>query len=285
MKLDFIDSHCHAHFAAYKDDMNEVVERSLANGVGMITIGTQSSTSRNAIELAEKYDGVWAAIGLHPNHLHEQEFFDDDELPEEKREVGKIKTRSEEFDFEYYSKLVVHPKVVAIGEFGLDYYHIPEDIESKKVKEDQAKAVKEQLSFASKFDKPVIIHCRDAHEDQIKLLQEEIQQGGLEKRGVIHSFTGTYEEAEKYIEMGFVLGLNGIFTFSKDLQKVIKKVPIEYLLIETDAPYLAPAPFRGKRNEPHYVKYIAQLLAEIKEIDIKEVAKITKENTIRVFGF
>jgi len=162
MKL--IDSHCHVHFQAYKDDMDEVVKRSLDAGVGMITVGTQSSTSKTAIELAEKYENVWATIGLHPNHLHKQEFFDEDELPPEEKATGKIKTRAEAFDPEYYRTLIDHPKVVAIGEFGLDYYRVPDHLDRDQVIADQEASCAQQLSFASEFDKPVVIHCRDAHE-------------------------------------------------------------------------------------------------------------------------
>ena len=194
----FIDTHCHVHFQAYKDDMDEVVQRSLDAGVGMITIGTQSTTSKGAIELAEKYDGVWATIGLHPNHLHKQEFFDDNELPPEQREVGKIKTRSESFDSEYYATLVNHPKVIAIGEFGLDYYRIPPNVDKNQMIKDQKSSCRDQLKFASGVNKPIVIHCRDAHEDQFEILKAEIDAGGLKKRGVIHSFTGTGEDARRY---------------------------------------------------------------------------------------
>lgn len=284
MELEFIDSHCHVHFQAYKEDMDEVIKRSLENGVGMITVGTQSTTSELAIELAEKYDGVWASIGLHPNHLHKQEFFDDDELPPEEQGTDQIKTRSEEFDFEFYRKLAKHPKVVAIGEFGLDYYRIPPNINREQMIFDQKKSVRQQLIFASEVNKPVIIHCRDAHEDQITLLKKEIENGGLKKRGVIHSFTGTAEDAAKYWELGFYVGLNGILTFSKELQKEVKNIPIEQILIETDAPYLTPPPYRGKRNEPQYVKFIAEKLAEIHNVSVDDIKKSTINTTKQLFS-
>ena len=216
--MKFIDTHCHVHFEAYKSDMYDVVERSVEAGVAMITVGTQTTTSENAIKLAEQYPNIWASVGLHPNHLHAQCFYDADELPPEKQETGQIKTRSESFDASFYEKLVQHPKVVAVGECGLDYYRIPDGASKDDVIADQKKSVAEQLSFASKFDKPVIIHCRDAHEDQITLLKHEIDRGGLSRRGVIHSFTGTAEDAESYKKLGFYLGLNGILSFSKELQ-------------------------------------------------------------------
>ena len=126
MQYKFIDSHCHVHFQAYATDMDEVVQRNLAAGVGMITVGSQKTTSRTAVELAQRYEGVWASVGLHPNHLHAQTFYDDDELPPEEQATGKIKTRSEIFDPEDYRELVKDPNVIAIGEFGLDYYRIPD---------------------------------------------------------------------------------------------------------------------------------------------------------------
>lgn len=274
MKYKLIDSHAHVHFNAFKDDMDEVIKKSLAEGVAMITVGTQKTTSKRAIEVAEKYEGVWASIGLHPNHLHKQEFEDTNEL---------IKTRSEAFDPDFYRELVSHPKVVAIGEFGLDYYRIPPEVDEKQMMEDQKKSCAEQLQFASEVNKPIIIHCRDAHFDQYEILKNEIDSGGLAKRGVIHSFTGSKTDALGYEKLGFKLGINGIIHFSKDLQKVIRNVSLEQIVIETDAPYLTPPPFRGKRNEPRYVKHIAEKIAEIKDISFDEVAEITTNNTIKLF--
>lgn len=276
MKFNWIDTHCHVHFQAFKEDMDAIVNRSLEEGVGMITIGTQSTTSKNGIDLAERYEGVWATIGLHPNHLHAQEFSDPNEFA--------VKTRSEAFDAEYYRELVKHPKVVAIGEFGLDYYRIPEGLSKEKVIADQKIECAKQLQFASESNKPIVIHCRDAHDDQIELLRAEIDRGGLKKRGVIHSFTGTAEDARKYRELGFLVGLNGILTFSKELQQELKDIPLEQIVVETDAPYLTPPPNRGKRNEPRFVKFVAQKVAGIKEVSIDEVATVTNENAARIFG-
>ncbi len=287
MSFKFIDTHCHVHFEAYKDDVDEVVQRSLDAGVAMVTIGTQSTTSKNGIALAEKYDGVWATIGLHPNHLHAQEFFDTNELPAPNGKVEhptRVKTRAEAFDSSYYEELVKHPKVVAIGEFGLDYYRIPEGTNREQVIADQKAECKKQLSFASQFQKPIVIHCRDAHADQIALIDQQIEQGGLQKRGVIHSFTGNAIEAALYKERGFLLGINGIITFSKELQNELQSIPLEQLVIETDAPYLTPPPHRGKRNEPAYVEFIAKKIAEIKNCSVEEVAMITNENARRIFN-
>jgi TatD DNase family protein len=284
MQYKFIDSHCHVHFQAYATDMDEVVQRNLAAGVGMITVGSQKTTSRTAVELAQRYEGVWASVGLHPNHLHAQTFYDDDELPPEEQATGKIKTRSEIFDPEDYRELVKDPNVIAIGEFGLDYYRIPDGHDRDQVIADQKEECRKQLAFATEVDLPVIIHCRDAHEAQYELIKAEIDSGGLHKRGVIHSFTGTVEDAARYRELGFLIGLNGILTFSKELQEVVKNIPLEQILLETDAPYLTPPPHRGKRNEPAYVEHVAELLAQIKGISIDEIATQTTQQARNLFN-
>ncbi len=285
----FIDTHCHVHFQAYKDDMDDVVQRSIDAGVGMITVGTQSTTSKNGVALAEKYDGVWCTIGLHPNHLHAQEFVDENEV-EVKGEKEKVKsgavirTRAETFDPEYYRELVKHPKVVAIGEFGLDYYRLPPGVDVDAMKADQTESVRAQLQFASEFNKPVVIHCRDAHADQAALLREEIARGGLQRRGVIHCFTGTADEAAMYRELGFLVSITGIVTFGKNVQEAVRQIPLSQIMLETDAPYLTPAPFRGKRNEPQYISHIAAKIAELHGVSVDEVARVTTENAVRLFG-
>lgn len=275
MDFKLIDSHCHVHFRAYRHDMHEVVQKSLKEGVGMITVGTQSETSKAAVEIAEKYDGVWATIGLHPNHLHKQEFEDTNEI---------VKTRQEDFDPNVYEALVTNPKVVAIGEFGLDYYRLPPGVSKEEMVETQKENFREQAAFATEVGKPIIVHSRDSFDDQIALIKEAIADGGLPKRGVIHSFTGTAKEAQQYIDLGFYIGLNGILTFSKDLQNEVKDIPIESLLVETDAPYLTPPPHRGKRNEPQYIKFVAEKLAKLKNQPFEEVAKITNANTVKLFN-
>lgn len=290
MQYRLIDTHCHVHFQAYKDDMDEVVKRSLAAGVGMVTVGTQSTTSQKGTELAERYDGVWCAIGLHPNHLHAQQFFDDQELDQEnlapraKNPQDKIKTRAEHFDVAYYAELVQHPKVVAIGEFGLDYFRVPPGMTLDDVKADQIISCQEQLRFATQFQKPVVIHCRDAHADQAKLLHDEINNGGLTRKGVIHCFTGTAAEAAVYHELGFLVAFGGIVTFGKNVMEAVREVPLEQIVLETDAPYLSPVPFRGKRNEPMNVEFVAEMIAKLKGVSVDEVARITTENAGRLFG-
>lgn len=275
MKL--IDSHCHVHFNAYKDDMDEVIRRTLDKGVFMITVGTQKDTSVNGLKVAEKYDGMWATIGLHPNHTCKQEFVDDQEL-------STIKTREERFDMDYFRELAKHPKCVGVGETGLDYYRIPDGLDEAEVKRVQEETVRAHFDLATEADLPVIIHCRDAYNDQARLIQEYLDAGKLERRGVIHCFTGSREEAQMFLDQGFYISFSGIVTFAKELMEVAKTVPLDRMLVETDAPYLTPVPYRGKRNEPWMVEYVAKTIAELHGVDVKDVANVTFENTKRIFN-
>src|SRR3989338_2321137 len=280
----FIDSHCHVHFNAYKEDMDEVIQRTLEQGIFMITVGTQRDTSRAGLEVAQRYPGMWASVGLHPNHTVEQEFWDNDELPPEKQATPQIKTRCESFDMEYYRELVQHPKCVALGETGLDYYRIPEGVDRQMVIQTQEQTVRAHFDLATEANLPVIIHCRDAYPQQAQLIGEYLEAGKLTRRGVIHCFTGTLPEAQSFLEQGFFISFSGILTFSKELQAVAKALPLEKLLIETDSPYLTPVPDRGVRNEPWRVKHVAQKLADLHGISLQQVADQTFENTKQVFG-
>lgn len=282
MKL--IDSHCHVHFNAYKQDMDEVIKRTLERGVFMITVGTQKDTSRKGLEVADRYDGMWATVGLHPNHTVEQEFWDDDELPPQEQATPKIKTRAETFDMDYYRELAKHPKCIGIGEFGLDYYRIPEGVDRDEVIRRQEETVRAQLNLATETNKPVVIHCRDAYPRQAEMIHEAIGEGKLARRGVIHCFTGTLDEARIFLDLGFYISFSGILTFAKELQAVAKELPLDRLLVETDSPYLTPAPDRGKRNEPWRVEYVAMKLAELKGVTLVEVAEQTVRNTKHIFG-
>ena len=289
MKL--IDSHCHVHFNAYKDDMDEVIKRTLDHGVFMITVGTQKDTSAHGLEVAQRYDGMWATVGLHPNHTVEQEFWDNDELSPEEQATPKIKTRAEHFDMDYYRELAKHPKCVGIGEFGLDYYRIPEGVDREEVIRRQEETVRAQFDLASEMNKPVVIHCRDAYPQQAVMIREAIEAGKLARRGVIHCFTGTLEEAQTFIELGFYISFSGVITFpplrrvgANAYNDVIKNIPLGKILIETDCPYVAPVPHRGKRNEPQYVKYVAQKIAELRGLSFEEVEGQTTKNARKLFG-
>ncbi|RMD52283.1 TatD family deoxyribonuclease [Candidatus Parcubacteria bacterium] len=278
MDLTMIDTHCHLNFAAYKNDLSEVIGKMHDNKIGAIIVGTQKNTSAKAIKIALENGNMWSAVGLHPNHLVEQTFVDTQEADD----LQTVKTRAEIFDYDYYLNLAKNDKVVAIGENGLDYYRLPDGDKQKMIK-DQQKTVWGHIELATEVNKPLIVHCRDAHDDQYKILKQAIAENKIEKRGVIHCFTGTLEEAKRYIDLGFMLSFTGILTFSKNLKKVAAEIPLEYIMIETDAPYLTPMPYRGQRNEPLYVRYIAEELARIKKISFEEVLSTTTNNAVEFF--
>lgn len=240
----------------------------------MINVGTQFETSRKAVELAGDYgDGVYAAVGLHPIHLFEHHV-DEEET--------SFNTRGEEFNADSYQDLVSRSiKVVAVGEFGLDYYRMPPSEDPQRVREVQEEVVKQHLLLAKEAGKPVMIHCRDAYDDLLRLLKEN-----YDGPGEIHSFTGTWQQAKEFLDLGFYVALNGIVTFDKTGRsaEVVKNLPLEMMLLETDAPYLTPVPHRGKRNEPAYVKFVAEKIAELKGVDISEVEKVTTENARKLYG-
>ena len=248
----------------------------------MILVGTESSTSRSAVELSNLYPDkpVFASVGLHPIHL--------ERLKIEKQELerglynGNF-TKSEEFDYKYYKKLALNYKVVAIGEVGLDYHWINEN--NKLATQKQKNVFREQIELAIDMKKPLIVHCRKAHDDCIKILKEYFQAKTSKLNGDIHFFDGTLKEAREYIKMGFTLSFTGVITFKNAHyhRELVRNIPLDNILIETDAPYVTPEPFRGKRNEPLYVKYIAQKISKIKKIPLKEVLKITTETAGKVF--
>jgi TatD DNase family protein len=286
--MPLVDTHAHSHFAAFKGETEEVVQRALDQGIVVINVGTQKDTSRGAVELAEKYEkGVYAVIGLHPVHTYSQEV---DE------EESHFKTREEHFDTVVYHSMAQSPKVVGIGECGLDYYRIQneklgmQNVET--IKQRQKEAFVAQIRLARELNKALVIHCRpsagtqDVYEDILHILDEEY--GKFEIRNSkfeIHSFTGSPEIVQEFVKRGAFVGLNGIITFDKtgNMEEVVKAVPLEKIVLETDCPYLTPVPFRGKKNEPAYVKYVAQRLAELKGVDANEVANVTTQNAKSLF--
>ena len=273
MKL--FDSHAHVGFEAYKEDAAEVIQRAFDHGVSMVTVGTQKDTSKAAIELAEKYPkGLYASVGLHPTHTIAHGFNDTQEL--------SFKPRQESFDAEYYQTLVdSSDKVVAVGECGLDYYRLPED-QAEEMKKQQYTEFMKQAEFAAKNKLPLIVHCRDAYQDQRKALDEAFEKWG-KINGVMHCFTGTYEEAKLFLDLGWYISFSGIAVFADGVAKVAEQVPLKQMLIETDAPYLTPPPYRGKRNEPLYVQYVAESLAKRKGVALEELAEQTFNNAIKLF--
>ena len=270
-----IDTHAHLNFNAYKNDAKEVIERALKNKTWMINVGSQFRTSERALEIAKQYpQGVYAAVGLHPIHLNTGIF----KTRIDKEEV-RFETREESFAYQKYKELAKNPKVVAIGEIGLDYYHKPKTKKKLSLfKEKQREVLQEQIKLAQEQGLPIIFHCRMAHKDLI----EELKKIKGKIKGVIHCFTGDWEEAKNYLEMGFYLGFNGIIFKLKNLEDIIKKAPLERIVLETDCPYLTPPPEEG-RNEPIFVKYIGKRIAEIKNLSFGKVSEITTKNAQKLF--
>lgn len=263
-----IDSHCHLQMAQYDKDREEVIKRALEKGVSVICVGMDLETSKQAIELAQKNDpvklpngnhgagGMWATVGLHPNDI------------------------SENFINSSYEHIIKHPKVVAVGEVGLDYYRTPEPEKQKQQKE----VFEQFIDLAQKTNKPMVLHFRDSpkgssgrvHKDALEILPKDIV-------GVSHSFIGNLDEAKEYIKRGIYLGFNGIITFARQYDEIVREVPLERILLETDAPFLTPEPHRGKRNEPVYVIEVAKKIAELKNETLEKVIEQTTKNCKNLF--
>jgi TatD DNase family protein len=271
------DTHAHLNFSVFKKDADEVIRRSLDFGMKIINVGSQYSTSVRAVEYAEKYDGLFAAVGLHPIHIERKNFQykDNDELEE-----VEISGSGEKFDAEKYLKLAKHPKVVAIGEMGLDYHHFGEGDNEPKLISAQKEVLLQGIKLANNTLKPMMIHCWDAYGD----LYEILQNNPVKKTGVIHSFVGGYKTARKFVELGYKIGLNGIITYGISYDKLIKEIDLKDILLETDCPYLTPVPKKGERNEPIFVQYVAQKIADIKQINLKEIEDATSYNAKKIFN-
>ncbi len=276
-----IDTHCHLNFSAFKGEAEAAQERARAAGVtAIINVGSQWDTSERGVEMAQGSDGLYAAIGLHPLHLFEQKV-DEEET--------HFTTRAEVFDAARYTALAKSsPKVVAVGECGLDYYRLPEGVDPVAVKRGQAVLFEQQIDLATSLNLPLIIHCREAYDDLFTILKRAVDAGKLPQRGVNHCFLGTREQARKFLELGFYISFTGIITFKNvkpELLEVVKETPLNRIMVETDAPYLAPQAYRGQKNEPAYVVEVAKKIAGVKDMGIKEVDYATTKNAQVLFGF
>ena len=252
----FIDTHAHLFYKNFDGELDQIVERALEADVKyMICPGTDVKTSKQSIELAEKYESIYATVGIHP---HDTKSFNG-------KEIDQLR------------KLAEHKKVVAIGEIGLDYYY---DFSPKA---QQLKAFRAQLDLAAELDMPVVIHNREANEDTMNILREYKSKN---IRGQLHCYAGTIEDAEELVEMGYLISFTGNITFKKleELREILKTIPIENLMLETDCPFMTPVPFRGKRNEPSYIPYVAEKIAEIHNVSVEEVKQLTTFNAINLFG-
>jgi len=271
----YIDIHSHVNFKAFDQDRDEVIRRALDNDTWVINVGTQVDTSKKAVEMAGQYnEGVYAVIGLHPIHTGAS-FHDEKELGPGGKEFT---SRGEIFDKNAYRELLKDPKankkIVAIGECGLDYYRCtPESVEKQK------EAFIEQIELANEFKKPLMLHIRSAYSDAFTILKKHAK-----VKGDVHFFAGTWQEAKNFLDFGFTLSFTGVITFTHDYDEIIKNTPLNMIMSETDSPYVAPVPYRGKRNEPAYVSEVVKKIAQIKNLSEIEVAEAIIANAKRVFG-
>ncbi|MFY9457403.1 MAG: TatD family hydrolase [Candidatus Spechtbacterales bacterium] len=277
-----IDTHGHVNFNAFRDDGDEVIKRALDQGVGIIMPGSQIDTSRRAVEYAEKLNHPYikAAVGLHPIHLEDIEV-DDSEVEGQ----AKFHTRREEFRRAAYEDLIKSggDKVVAIGEVGLDYWRLPSDPKELKLYKDrQMDTLNTQLDLAFEYKLPAILHCRKAHDDIISIIESHGTGQAANPPGVMHCYTGNKTQLKSFLALGWYIGYNGII-FKLDLVDVIKDTPLDRILLETDSPYLTPPIAGSGRNEPIFVKHVAEKIAEIKQVSFEEVARQTTENAEKVF--
>lgn len=257
-----IDTHCHLNFDAYESDLDEVLKRANDAGVDRIIIpAVDIASAKASLELANKHSGVYFAAGVHPNSTAE---FTADEL-------GIVR------------ELVSDNKCVAIGEIGLDYYW------DKSPKGAQRSAFIAQLELAKQVELPVIIHNREASEDVMDILEnwtKDLPESLRKRPGVLHSFSASIKIAERALDAGFYLGFTGPITFKKadELRRIASQVPLDRILVETDGPFLTPAPYRGKRNEPSYIPYIAERLASLHQLTLEQIAAHTTQNAETLFA-
>ncbi|MDO8593889.1 MAG: TatD family hydrolase [bacterium] len=283
MSFHYIDIHSHVNFVAFDSDREETVKRALDAGVAMINVGTQHNTSMKAVELAEKYEnGVFAIIGLHPVHTSKS-FHDEKELG---RGGKEFTSKGEVFERPNYEALARHPKVVGIGECGLDYYRIEND----ELRIKQEEAFRAQIELAIEVGKPLMLHLRNgsgrsAYTDAFRILSTfHFPLSTGRRPGNLHFFAGSIEEAKPFVELGYTFSFTGVVTFAKDYEGIVRYLPLESILSETDSPYVTPVPFRGKRNEPLYVREVVKAIARIRGQDEEKVREQILKNAETLFN-
>lgn len=312
-----IDCHAHLNFPSYDTDRAEVIARAHAEGVAMINVGTTLNASRDIVELAEQYEsGVYAIVGMHPLHVkYDKNATNTDNVTLAGKDIEKeadqetiastvapidapvdisseIPTHyshdyTEHFDEVEFEKLISHPKVVGVGECGIDIFRLPPELDNPEDRSAllklQETVFRKQIQLAVKYDKPIMIHARESYRKILEILDEEFITHGAKLRGNAHFFAGTVEEAQAFLDRGFTVSFTGVITFAKQYEELVRHVPLEKMLSETDAPFVAPVPHRGKRNEPVFVKEVVKAIARIKGLDEEHVAKVLLENANRQF--
>lgn len=274
-----IDTHCHIQFKAYNEDRDAVVARCKEKGMILNLVGTQMATSKLAVQMAEQYDWMYASVGLHPIQEYKVKV---------KEESTEFMSCGEEFDDAVYEELAQHPKVIAMGETGLDRFHVPKDRTTEEIMEKQKQTFLQHYLIAKKYDLPLVIHVRDAHNDMRAVLET------LETpvRGTVHCFTGNWEQAQFYLSKGLNLGFTGVITFpakktdpkaQEQLNEVIEKIPLDKIVVETDSPYLAPQAFRGTRAEPWMTEEVVKHIANVRGLSFEEMSDQIEKNTRALF--
>ncbi len=254
--LKYFDIHSHLNFHDYDLNREAVMERLALSETGTIVVGTDLESSKWAVEIAEKYENVYACIGVHP-----------------------VDDPTRIFDKKLFVDLVKHPKIVAVGECGLDFFHNKKEIDFERQKSEFLK----HIEFALEYDKPIMIHSRDAYDEVLEILEPLKKEYGERLRGNSHFFTGSLEQAKRYWAIGFTTSFTGVITFTHDYDEVIKNTPLNMIMSETDAPWVAPVPYRGKRNEPSFVVEVVKKIAEIRGEDLETVQKALVENACRAY--
>lgn len=256
----YFDSHSHINDPRFDTDIGEVISRMKEAGVLSLVVGTEKNLSSRAIDLARENEGIFACVGLHPT---------DD--------------REEKFDDAFYRTLASDPKTLAIGECGLDYFRINEE-DRLAEKARQSATFESQIELATSLNKPLMIHCRNAHSDMLDILASKKREHGETLRGNIHFFSEGPQTAKKYFDIDFTISFTGVLTFTHDYDETVRYAPLDLILSETDCPYVAPMPYRGKRNEPLYVIEVVKKIAEIRGEDFETVREQLVKNAFRVFG-
>ena len=265
----FIDTHAHLNFKAYNKNLEGVIDKAKKAGIEKIIIpGAKIDSSRKAVEISQKYTDCFATIGIHPHHV------------DEFTNLGERNVEEE------LNLLIKKEKTVAIGEIGLDYHEYKDyPPVSEENKKNQKQLLLFQIELAQKSDLPIIFHCRDAQDDQLELIQSCIQATQKDIRAVFHCFGGEKKHLKKVISLGFFVGFDGNITYPENihLRNLISYAPLDRILLETDSPYLTPMPFRGKRNDPSLIAYVASCIANLHHKSIEEIAKTTLQNAIKLF--
>lgn len=273
-----IDTHAHVNFKAFDDDRDIILKQCQENNIGIINVGTSLITSQKAINIATKYDFMWASVGLHPIHLASKlvKLQDDEEEDNPNNES--------DFDYDAYKKLAQNSRVVAIGEMGLDYYYKPKNTGKKEqFKIEQLELFKKELELAKDLDKACIIHCRMAYDDMLNFFKNNIDL--IPKRAVLHCFMAP-DYLQQFLDLGFYIGYNGIIYKDKlniDFINCIKKTPLNRIVAETDCPYLSPPPNKDERNTPSGVIEVLKTIAQAHNISFDEMVKINEDNAKKLF--